>query len=91
VYRLRQDVAAAGRDPSAFDTLKDVRSLEYEVDYLTNKCKVRRGANTSFACGNLHSLRSAGVVDVCAVMRGRAHPSRPTVDREHLHSIPLNA
>jgi hypothetical protein len=41
VYRLRQDVKAAGTDPLLFDKLKDVRTLEYEVDYLTNKIKVR--------------------------------------------------
>lgn len=40
VYRLRQDVAAAGQDASLFDKLKEVRTLEYEVDYLTNKVKV---------------------------------------------------
>lgn len=40
MYRLRQDVAAAGQDASLFDKLKEVRTLEYEVDYLTNKVKV---------------------------------------------------
>jgi hypothetical protein len=42
LYRLRQDVAGLGSNPSLFDNLQDVRNLEYEVDFLTNKCKVRR-------------------------------------------------
>jgi hypothetical protein len=41
LYRLRQDVAGLGSNPSLFDNLQDVRNLEYEVDFLTNKCKVR--------------------------------------------------
>jgi hypothetical protein len=52
LYRLRQDVAALQADAAGgggggpqgsklFDQLTDVRSLEYEVDFLTNKCKVR--------------------------------------------------
>lgn len=44
LYRLRQDVAALQQEGQAgsklFDQLTDVRSLEYEVDFLTNKCKV---------------------------------------------------
>lgn len=41
LYRLRQDVASMGSNPNVFDNLQDVRSLEYEVDFLANKCKVR--------------------------------------------------
>jgi hypothetical protein len=41
LYRLRQDVASLGSNPGLFDNLQDVRNLEYEVDFLTNKCKVR--------------------------------------------------
>lgn len=40
LYRLRQDVAGLGSNPGLFDNLQDVRNLEYEVDFLTNKCKV---------------------------------------------------
>jgi hypothetical protein len=43
LYRLRQDVAAAGRDPAVLDTLRSTRELEYEVDYLTNKIRVGGG------------------------------------------------
>jgi len=39
LFRLRQDVAELQANPSLFDQLQDVRSLEYEVDFLTNKCK----------------------------------------------------
>jgi hypothetical protein len=49
LYRLRQDVAALQAEQreaggpeggKLFDQLVDVRSLEYELDYMTNKCKV---------------------------------------------------
>jgi hypothetical protein len=41
LYRLRQDVAAAGKHPEgAFEQLQEVRSLEYDVDFWTNTCKV---------------------------------------------------
>ena len=38
-FRLREDVAAAGRDPAAFDRLRDVRGLEYELDFVTNRAQ----------------------------------------------------
>jgi hypothetical protein len=37
--RLRKDVEESGGNPGAFDGLKDVRSLEYEVDTLGQKLK----------------------------------------------------
>lgn len=40
LYRLRQDVEQLPTKPGMFDQLQEVRSLEYEVDFLTNKCKV---------------------------------------------------
>lgn len=41
LYRLRQDVAGLqGGNAGLFESLQDVRSLEYEVDFLTNKLKV---------------------------------------------------
>lgn len=40
LYRLRQDMSQLPTNPGMFDQLQDVRSLEYEVDFLTNKCKV---------------------------------------------------
>lgn len=56
MFRLRQDVVEAGKDPALFDNLKDVRSLEYEVDYLTNKCKVggrtRRSSSETTPCAS---------------------------------------
>eukprot|EP00878_Enallax_costatus_P036783 GHUV01041339.1.p1 GENE.GHUV01041339.1~~GHUV01041339.1.p1 ORF type:complete len:195 (+),score=84.78 GHUV01041339.1:222-806(+) len=39
LYRLRQDVSQLSTKPGMFDQLQEVRSLEYEVDFLTNKCK----------------------------------------------------
>lgn len=36
-FRLREDLAKAGGDVSFFDKLKDVRSLEYELDRALNK------------------------------------------------------
>lgn len=41
VFRLRNDIAEAGGNIAAFDQLKEVRTLEYEVDFYTNKSKVR--------------------------------------------------
>ncbi len=38
-FRLREDVAAAGRDAGAFDRLRDVRGLEYELDFVTNRAQ----------------------------------------------------
>lgn len=35
VYRLREDSAS----PTAFDTLRDVRGLEYELDFVTNRAQ----------------------------------------------------
>lgn len=40
LYRLRQDVSQMSTDPGFLEQLPEVRSLEYEVDFLTNKCKV---------------------------------------------------
>ena len=37
--RLRQDVEQSGGQCASFDQLRDVRSLEYEVDLLTQKLK----------------------------------------------------
>lgn len=42
LYRLRKDVETAGSNLAAFDNLRNVRSLQYDVDMLTEKCKVRR-------------------------------------------------
>ncbi len=42
LFRLRADVAALPGDPGLLEKLQDVRSLEYEVDFLTNKCKASR-------------------------------------------------
>lgn len=45
VFRLRKDLEAPGGaaalTPAVFDNLHNVRSLEYDVDLLTQKCKVR--------------------------------------------------
>lgn len=41
--RLRKDLHDSGTDPNLFDKLKDTRSLEFDVDLLSNKCKVRTG------------------------------------------------
>jgi centromeric protein E len=43
LYRLRKDLQDAGGDLATFDRLQEVRTLEYEVDFLTNKVKVREG------------------------------------------------
>ncbi len=36
-FRLREDLKAAGGDPSVFDRLRDVRALEYELDFAANR------------------------------------------------------
>lgn len=40
LYRLRQDVAEVKQGADLMAKLEDQRSLEYEVDFLTNKIKV---------------------------------------------------
>jgi hypothetical protein len=45
-FRLREDVAAAGRDAGAFDRLRDVRGLEYELDFVTNRAQRTEQART---------------------------------------------
>jgi hypothetical protein len=40
LYRLRQDVAEVKQGADLMAKLEDQRSLEYEVDFLTNKVKV---------------------------------------------------
>lgn len=40
LYRMRKDLQDAGGDLATFDRLQEVRTLEYEVDFLTNKVKV---------------------------------------------------
>ena len=58
-FRLREDVAAASRDPAAFDRLRDVRGLEYELDFVTN-----RAQRTEQARGSLqYELRWMQCVD----------------------------
>jgi len=61
LFRLRQDVAELQANPSLFDQLQDVRSLEYEVDFLTNKCKASPAAegSTCVVCGNLQPTSRA--------------------------------
>lgn len=44
VYRMRQDVEALTKDPEAFARLQDVRALEYELDFATNKAARERTA-----------------------------------------------
>lgn len=39
LYRLRKDLEDRGGDVAALDNLKDIRSLEYEVDFLKNRCQ----------------------------------------------------
>lgn len=41
LFRLRQDVADAKQGADLLQRLQDQRALEYEVDFLTNKIKVR--------------------------------------------------
>lgn len=36
-FRLREDLKAAGGDPSVFDRMRDVRALEYELDFAANR------------------------------------------------------
>lgn len=36
-FRLREDLKASGGDLSVFDRLKDIRELEYELDFATNR------------------------------------------------------
>lgn len=77
LYRLRKDVDSAGGPAAAaaagsvggavFDNLRDVRSLQYDVDMLTEKCKVRWG--TDF--GGLHWLER---MDAAARGRGVGEP-----------------
>lgn len=43
LYRLRQDVAEVKQGADLMARLEDQRSLEYEVDFLTNKVKVGVG------------------------------------------------
>ena len=40
LYRLRQDVSQVKQGAELLAKLEDQRSLEYEVDFLTNKVKV---------------------------------------------------
>lgn len=55
LYRLRQDVSQLSANPGMFEQLQEVRSLEYEVDFLTNKCKVRSVAILPLpVCMNLY-------------------------------------
>lgn len=44
VYRMRQDVEALTKDPGAFAKLQDVRALEYELDFASNKAARERAA-----------------------------------------------
>lgn len=37
LFRMREDLEAQGRDPAMFDKLQDVRALEYELDFQTNR------------------------------------------------------
>ena len=37
LFRMREDLDAQGRDPALFDKLQDVRGLEYELDFQTNR------------------------------------------------------
>ena len=48
LYRLRQDVAEVKQGAELLAKLEDQRSLEYEVDFLTNKVKV--GIDSSGGC-----------------------------------------
>jgi hypothetical protein len=57
LFRLRKDLQEAGGDMGAFDNLKDVRQLEYEVDFLANKVKVGAGGR---ACGGGAGRSGAG-------------------------------
>ena len=37
LFRMREDLAAQGRDPALFDQLQEVRGLEYELDFQANR------------------------------------------------------
>jgi len=43
-FRLREDLRLAGGDLAAFDQLKDVRALEYEMDRAANKASREKAA-----------------------------------------------
>ena len=53
LYRLREDSAS----PAAFDKLRDVRGLEYELDFVTNRAQRESQVNLrlsfELACGTV--------------------------------------
>lgn len=60
LYRLRQDVAEVKQGAELLAKLEDQRSLEYEVDFLTNKVKVSQGYMVkarTLRCALMHAMR----------------------------------
>jgi hypothetical protein len=84
LYRLRQDVAEVKQGADLMAKLEDQRSLEYEVDFLTNKVKVGSAveslhgfrwhdpACTKSAQQNLHLLGGHGACPLQGIVLGRS-------------------
>ncbi len=75
LYRLRKDVETGGGNLASFDNLRDVRSLQYDVDMLTEKCKVGQR--------RLRAGGRAGGVPSGQAWRG-PHPEGPSKTHMHL-------
>lgn len=63
VYRMRQDVEALTKDPEAFSRLQDVRALEYELDFATNKAARERTALQAEITALRETLDKGGSVE----------------------------